>query len=69
MEIFESQYGGTTPESMGGSRKGGTGGSDTLENHKIYGFLYGINNWTPPPWKKLESPSGKMLDPLWNLGK
>ena len=21
-----------------------------LENHKLYGFLYGISNWTPRPW-------------------
>ena len=30
-----------------GSR-GGTGGPDPLENHKLYGFLYGIRKcWTP----------------------
>ena len=29
-----------------------------LENHKIYGFLYGISNWTPPlpPEKRWTRP-------------
>ena len=37
--------------------EGGTGGPDPLENHKLYGFLKGISNWTPPPpWKKLDPP-------------
>ena len=31
-----------------GSR-GGTGGPDPLENHKLYGLQQGISNWTPPP--------------------
>ena len=25
---------------------GGTGGPDPLENHKLYGVLWGISNWT-----------------------
>ena len=24
-------------------------GPDPLEKHKLYGFLYGISNWTPTP--------------------
>ena len=35
------------------------GGPDPLENYNLYGFLYGISNWTP-----LEK-----VGPLWNLEK
>ena len=55
-----------------GSRGGDRGSGPPLENHKLYGFLKGISNWTPPPpppWKKLDPPPWKMLDPLWNLEK
>ena len=39
-----------------------------LENHKLYGFLQDLSNWTPHPlWKKLDPPPLKKLDPLWNL--
>ena len=45
-----------------GSR-GGTGGPDPLLiNHKLYGFLQGISNWTPPP------APGKSWTPLENVG-
>ena len=57
---------------------GGTGGQEPppppppMKNHKIYWFLLGTSNWTPPspPWKSW-TPSAlkKMLHPHWNLGK
>ena len=30
-----------------GSRGGDRGSGPPLENHKLYGFLLGISNWTP----------------------
>ena len=58
---------------MGGFR-GGTGGPDPLENHKLYGFLKGIWNWThnlelvgpPPPPPPLENV-GPPLEPWKNV--
>ena len=37
-------------------------GPPPLENHKLYGFLYEISNWTPPPPEKSWTP------PLENVG-
>ena len=52
-------------DSKCGSR-GGQGVRTPLENHKLYGFLKGISNWTH--LEKVGTP-WKMLDPLWNLEK
>ena len=53
-------------DSKCGSR-GGQGVWTPLENHKLYGFLWGISNWTP--LEKVGPTPWKMLDPLWNLEK
>ena len=52
---------------------GGAGGPDPLENHKLYGFLLGISNWTPlekvgPPLENVGPPL-ENVGPLWNLEK
>ena len=67
MEICQSQYGGTTPQVWADLE----GGQVVLTPGKSQNIWVSIGNkqLDPAPWKKLESPSGKMLDPLWNLGK
>ena len=55
-----------------GSRGGGGGGAGDwtprpLENHKLYGFLKVISNWTPPPCKSWSPPPGKCWTPSGTL--
>ena len=48
---------------------GGTGGPDPLENHKLYGVLWGISNWTLSLEKVGPPNARKKLDLLRNLEK
>ena len=47
-------------------REGGQGSGPPLENHKLYGFLQGISNWTPPG-KSWTPPPGKCRTPSGTL--
>ena len=42
---------------------GGQGDRTPLENHKLFGFLLGISNWTPLPLVKVGPPLEKFGPP------